>query len=76
MLCREKINRINELAKKKKTVGLTNEEAKEQEVLRAEYLEKFRESFKKQLDQIEFVDEVAEEIDRDEDVIMKNIKKN
>jgi len=56
MLTKEKIDRINELARKKKTAGLTEEELAEQAELRAEYLEKFRESFKKQLEQIEFVD--------------------
>jgi len=56
MLTQEKMDRINELARKKKTVGLTEEELAEQAELRAEYLEKFREGFKKQLEQIEFVD--------------------
>lgn len=39
---REKIDRINELARKKKTVGLTQEEMEEQAVLRREYLDGFR----------------------------------
>ena len=39
---REKIERINELARKKKTVGLTEAEAQEQAVLRREYLDGFR----------------------------------
>jgi uncharacterized protein YnzC (UPF0291/DUF896 family) len=39
---REKIDRINELARKKKTVGLTQAEAEEQAVLRREYLDGFR----------------------------------
>ena len=38
----KKIDRINELAKKSKTVGLTAEEAAEQKVLRAEYVAAFR----------------------------------
>jgi len=37
-----KIDRINELARKKKTVGLTEAEVKEQAVLRREYLDGFR----------------------------------
>ena len=39
---REKIERINELARKKKTVGLTEEELAEQAVLRKEYLDGWR----------------------------------
>ena len=49
--------RINELAKKAKTVGLTEEEKVEQNLLRQEFLIKFRANFKTQLDNIEFVDE-------------------
>ena len=39
---KEKIDRINELARKKKTVGLTEEELAEQAVLRREYLDGWR----------------------------------
>lgn len=45
----EKIERINELARKKKTVGLTHEELEEQAALRKEYLRDFRASFDSQL---------------------------
>ena len=40
----EKIARINELAKKKKTEGLTPEEEVEQAKLREEYIEGYRRS--------------------------------
>ena len=39
---KQKIDRINELARKKKTVGLTEAEVKEQTALRREYLDGFR----------------------------------
>ena len=42
--------RINELAKKAKTVGLTEAEKEEQTLLRQEFLIKFRANFKTQLD--------------------------
>ena len=40
----EKIVRINELARKKKTSGLTEAELAEQAELRAQYLREFREN--------------------------------
>ena len=49
---KEKIERINELARKKKTVGLTVEELEEQAVLRRQYLDEFRESVRGTLDQV------------------------
>ena len=49
--------RINELARKAKAEGLTEEEKAEQAVLRKEWLEKFKVNFRAQLDNIEFVDE-------------------
>ena len=48
---KEKIARINELAKKAKTdAGLTEAEKQEQAALRAEYIAEFRASFASQLD--------------------------
>ncbi len=51
------IKRINELARKAKTVGLTQDEADEQQRLRREYLAAFREGVKQKLDSIIIVDE-------------------
>jgi uncharacterized protein YnzC (UPF0291/DUF896 family) len=57
MLTKEKIDRINELAKKSKVASLTPEEKAEQTELRKEYLGKFREHFKSHLESIRFVDD-------------------
>jgi uncharacterized protein YnzC (UPF0291/DUF896 family) len=53
----EKIKRINELAAKAKTSGLTDEEIDERNELRQAYIQAFRSSLKGQLDNIKFVDE-------------------
>lgn len=53
----ERLKRINELAKKAKTVGLTEEEIKERDVLRKEYLAAFRKNMMDQLDNVYLVDE-------------------
>ena len=47
---KEKIERINELAKKKKKVGLTEAETAEQQALRQEYLAEFRRGLQDVLD--------------------------
>ena len=49
----QKIARINELYKKAKTEGLTEEEAKEQHALRQEYLDNVRKNLKSQLNNID-----------------------
>ena len=46
----EKIARINELAKKSKTTGLTEAEKAEQQTLRQEYLADIKASLRAQLD--------------------------
>lgn len=48
-----KIQRINELARKSKAEGLTEEERKEQQVLRKEYIESFRRNLTSQLNNID-----------------------
>ena len=45
-----KIDRINELAKKKRTVGLTDEELAEQKALHKEYILSYRASLRGILD--------------------------
>ncbi len=56
-MTQEKINRINELAHKSKTVGLTEEEKNEQAVLRKEYIDSFKASLIGQLENTYIVDE-------------------
>lgn len=51
------IARINELARKKKSSGLTAEETIERDELRAVYLNNIRSNFRQQLDTIEFVED-------------------
>lgn len=49
---KEKIYRINELARKKKNGGLSPDEAAEQAELRREYLAEYRENMKAMLDNL------------------------
>ncbi len=49
----KKIDRINELYKKSKAEGLTPEEAKEQKILRKEYMELIRVNLRSQLNNID-----------------------
>ena len=48
-----KIDRINTLAHKAKSVGLTDEEKREQALLREEYLESIRASLRSRLNSID-----------------------
>ena len=56
MVSKEKLARINQLAKKAKESGLTEIEAKEQSKLRAEYLETFRASMLNTLKSVKVID--------------------
>ncbi|MBJ8325135.1 DUF896 family protein [Streptococcus pacificus] len=58
----EKINRINELAKKKKTQGLTPEEKVEQADLRKEYIEGYRRSIRHHIEGLKLVDEQGNDV--------------
>ncbi len=49
---KEDIERINALARKKKTVGLTEEESAEHHALRQQYLSEMREMLAAQLDRV------------------------
>lgn len=57
-MTQEKIDRINELARKAKTAeGLTEEELKERDILRREYIDSFKRSLVGQLENTYIVDE-------------------
>ena len=55
----ERIDRINELAHKAKSVGLTPEEVQERAELRREYIEAVKASLRAQLDNIDVIDETG-----------------
>ncbi len=65
---KKQIDRINELARKKKTVGLTESEVKEQETLRRQYLSEFRANLQAMMDQVY--------IEREDGTYQKLEKKN
>ncbi len=56
MLSKDKLARINDLARKAKTSGLSEMEAKEQTKLRSEYLSAFRSSMLNTLSNVKVID--------------------
>ena len=56
MVTQKDIDRINELARKSKTEGLTEEEKTEQATLRRLYIDSFKESLEGQLSSITVVE--------------------
>ena len=57
-----KIDRINELARKKKAEGLTEEELAEQAELRKEYIEGYKRSLHHHIADIKLVDEEGNDV--------------
>ena len=55
-MTKQELDRINELARKKKDTGLTEAELAEQKALREKFLAEFRENFRRQLENIEIVE--------------------
>ena len=55
-MLQEKISRINELSRKAKTVGLTEEEKAEQQALRKEYIAEWKLGLQQTLDNTYVVD--------------------
>lgn len=73
MLTHDKLNRINELAKKAKTMeGLTSVEKKEQQVLRDEYMKNFRKGMRQHIEGMKVVDEEGTDVTPDK---LKQIQK-
>lgn len=62
MLHQDVLGRINELALKKKTEGLTAEEDKERKELHQAYLKSFRSGFKTHLEGIKVVDDQGKDV--------------
>lgn len=56
MIAKEKLERINTLAKKAKDTGLSDKEKEEQKELREEYLSNLRGSFKNQFKSMTVMD--------------------
>ena len=57
MITQEQINRINELARKSKSVGLTEDEKAEQAVLRRAYIDAVKASLTSNLDNTYVMDQ-------------------
>lgn len=76
----QKLARINELYKKAKSVGLSNEEAMEQASLRKEYIENVRRNLRGQLNNISVVEpdgsitQLGEQYGCDENTTSETIK--
>ena len=72
MLSPEKIERINVLARKKKSEGLNPEEAQEQAALRQEYLTSLRHGMRNHIEGMKIVDQEGTDVTPDK---LKQIQK-
>lgn len=72
MLTKEKMARINELAKKSKEVGLSDVEKKEQQQLREEYIQTFRKGMRHHIEGMKVVDAQGNDVTPDK---LKQIQK-
>ena len=59
---KSKIDRINELARKAKASGLSEEEKEEQDKLRKEYIKAYRDSLRANLLSMKVVDEKGKDV--------------
>lgn len=72
MLEKIKLDRINELVRKERSDGLTEEEKAEQKVLREEYIQAFRSGMKNQIEGMKVVDPDGNDVTPDK---VKEIQK-
>lgn len=72
MLPKEQLDRINELVRKERESGLSEQEKQEQKELREAYIKAFRSSMKNQLEGIKLVDEEGTDVTPDK---LKQIQK-
>lgn len=79
LITQEMIDRINELARKAKTEGLTEEEKEEQQKLRRAYIDAFKANLRAQLDSIKVVEPgeegVIDEMEQEAHLVRKSYKK-
>ena len=73
MLEKDKIERINQLARKKKAEGLNEAELAEQKALREEYIENLRFGMRNHIEGIKVVDEDGTDVTADK---VRNIQKD
>lgn len=73
MLPPDKLNRINELSRKSKSAGLSIEEAKEQSLLRQEYLQTFRKTMRGTIENVKVIDPNGNDVTPEK---VKNIREN
>ncbi|WP_042472178.1 DUF896 domain-containing protein [Bacillus ndiopicus] len=71
MLSKQKLARINTLAKKAKEGTLTEAEAKERTALRKEYLDTFRSTMRETIEHVKIVDPEGNDVTPEK---LKNIK--
>lgn len=72
MLAKDKLDRINLLAKKAKQDGLTSKEKAEQQKLRQEYLKNVRQSFKNEFKGMKIIDPNGDDVTPEK---VKNLRK-
>lgn len=76
MLDDKKLTRLNELAKLKREEKITKDELDELNLLRGEYLENFRKSFKSQLENSTVIDPEGNDVTPQKVKDIQNSKKN